>query len=79
VGNFTDPDARAARWVRWRDERLLSAGFPPVLAEQLAYERRVDIHALLELVDRGCPPPLAARILASLDEPLRDDEPLGRS
>jgi hypothetical protein len=27
----------------------------------------VDIHALLELVDRGCPPHLAARILAPLD------------
>jgi hypothetical protein len=57
------------RWVRWRIERLLSAGFPAELAEQLGRERRVDIHALLELVDRGCPPPLAARILAPLDQP----------
>jgi hypothetical protein len=27
----------------------------------------VDVHALLELVDRGCPPVLAARIMAPLD------------
>jgi hypothetical protein len=27
----------------------------------------VDLHELLVLVDRGCPPPLAARILAPLD------------
>ncbi|WP_344257069.1 hypothetical protein [Terrabacter carboxydivorans] len=29
---------------------------------------RVDLHALLELVDAGCPPELAARILSPLDE-----------
>jgi hypothetical protein len=27
----------------------------------------VDLHALVKLVERGCPPPLAARILAPLD------------
>jgi hypothetical protein len=27
----------------------------------------MDLHALLGLVDRGCPPDLAARILAPLD------------
>jgi hypothetical protein len=27
----------------------------------------MDLHALLELVDRGCPPALAARILAPLE------------
>jgi hypothetical protein len=34
------------------------------LAEALAHDRRIDLHAMLELVDRGCPPILAARILA---------------
>jgi hypothetical protein len=47
--------------------RLLQAGFPPELADQLANEPRIDLHELLELVDRGCPPHLAARILAPLD------------
>jgi hypothetical protein len=47
--------------------RLREAGFPPVLASVLA-RQRVDLHALLELVDAGCPPELAARILAPLDD-----------
>jgi hypothetical protein len=27
----------------------------------------LDLHALIELIERGCPPGLAARILAPLD------------
>ena len=50
----------------WRERMLASAGFDDALATRLAGERDVDLHALLELVDRGCPPPLAARILAPL-------------
>lgn len=60
----TDSLGEPAQWVRWRAQRLLSAGFPLGLARELAQERRVDVHALLELVDRDCPPELAARILA---------------
>jgi hypothetical protein len=60
------------RWVQWREGRLLSAGFTPHLAEVLAHQERVDLHELLKLVDRGCPPHLAARILAPLDAPLGD-------
>ncbi len=54
--------------ARWRREQLLSAGFEPHLAARLARDPRRDVHALLELVDSGCPPPLAARILAPLEE-----------
>jgi hypothetical protein len=46
--------------------RLVEAGFPHALAARLAAEPGVDVHALLALVDRGCPPELAARILAPL-------------
>lgn len=49
----------------WRLCWLLDAGFDRGLAERLA-ATTVDLHALLELVDRGCPPELAARILAPL-------------
>jgi hypothetical protein len=49
--------------VAWRARRLREAGFPPALAEPLA-RTHVDLHALLELVDAGCPPRLAARILS---------------
>ena len=48
----------------WRRCRLLEAGFDADLAGRLAADRRVDVHALLQLVDRGCPPVLAARILS---------------
>ena len=50
----------------WRVERLCTAGFEPPLAEALARDCRIDLHELLGLVDRGCPPALAARIVAPL-------------
>lgn len=53
----------------WRTHRLLDAGFAPALALEVAAAPGVDVHALLALVDRGCPPDLAARILAPLDDP----------
>jgi hypothetical protein len=53
--------------VAWRRRRLLDAAFDPDLAGALAGEPRVDLHALLQLVERGCPPALAARILAPAD------------
>lgn len=53
--------------IAWRKRRLEHAGFDEARAAEFATDRRVDIHALLELVDRGCPPRLAGRILAPLD------------
>jgi hypothetical protein len=50
----------------WRVERLRGAGFPAGLAAAVARDRRYDMHALVELTDRG-PPELAARILCPLD------------
>ena len=52
----------------WRRRRLIAAGFDEQLAAELT-ESGVDLHELLVLVDRGCPPQLAARILAPLDWP----------
>ena len=54
-------------FASWRQRTLSAAGFDDDLARRLAAGRAVDLHALLELVDRGCPPHLAARILAPLD------------
>jgi hypothetical protein len=50
----------------WRRCRLLDAGFPPALADAVASDPRFDLHALLQLVDRGCPAELAVRIVAPL-------------
>jgi hypothetical protein len=50
----------------WRRHVLRQAGFHEPLAGELAANGDVDLHDLLKLVDRGCPPELAARILAPL-------------
>jgi hypothetical protein len=47
---------------------LLAAGFPAALAAEVVRGRDVDLHALLGLVDRGCPPELAVRIMEPLDD-----------
>jgi hypothetical protein len=52
---------------RWRREQLVNAGFPLPLAVAVASDSLYDLHALIELVERGCPPELAARILAPLE------------
>jgi hypothetical protein len=52
--------------VTWRRRRLELAGFGARLAYDLAGTRTIDLHELLDLVDRGCPPHLAARILAPI-------------
>ena len=53
--------------VRWRRQRLTDSGFPLSAAARLADDARYDLHALIELVECGCPPELAARIVAPLD------------
>jgi hypothetical protein len=42
---------------------LLKAGFPLIIAEQLASRPDVDLHRALELVARGCKHATAAEIL----------------
>jgi hypothetical protein len=53
--------------VRWRREQLAETGFSLPLAARVANDARYDLHALIELVERGCPPELAARILTPLE------------
>lgn len=62
-------DAPNAELMVWRAECLVDAGFPTAAAWAIAADRAYDLHALLSLVDRGCPPQLAARILAPVDGP----------
>jgi hypothetical protein len=54
--------------VRWRREQIVGSGFPLPLAARLAKDARYDLHALIELTERGCEPELAVRILAPEDE-----------
>lgn len=62
-------DGPPADVIAWRRCRLLEAGFSASLATALACQPGVDVHELLQLVDRGCPPALAARILSPLPGP----------
>ncbi len=50
-----------------RSRRLRDAGVSPQLADQLAQNSAYNLYDILELVSRGCPPKLAARILAPID------------
>jgi hypothetical protein len=52
---------------RWRREQLVESGFAPLLADTVAENTRYDLHALIELVECGCPPHLAVRILAPIE------------
>jgi hypothetical protein len=58
-----------ATMLPWRRSRLRRAGFDARLAAEVAADLRYDVHAILALTDRGCPPKLAARILAPIDPP----------
>ena len=59
--------AGADQLVSWRCSYLTWAGLDLALAARVAADPRWDLHALLELLERGCPPELAARILAPWD------------
>jgi hypothetical protein len=48
----------------------VEAGFPAYLADLVSSDARFDLHALLHLVDRGCPPELAVDIMAPLPREL---------
>ena len=61
-----DPEQQEV--TAWRQAQLVEAGFPEELAYALAADGRYDLHALIELVERGCLPELASRILAPLEE-----------
>ena len=59
------PDATV---ISWRRDRLVEAGFPLSLASQVARDPRFDLHVLIGLLEQGCPPQLAVRILAPIEE-----------
>ncbi len=48
---------------RWRAETLEKVGYDIVSAYELAARSDVDLHRAIELVESGCPPELALRIL----------------
>ncbi len=59
----TPIETELERVERWRTEELIRVGFDPDVAALMAMEPGVDLHAAIDLIDRGCPPDIAARIL----------------
>jgi hypothetical protein len=68
VGTNAIQERSAGRVVVWRRAQLVQSGFPLPLATRLARDARFDLHALIELVEAGCAPELAVRILAPAEE-----------
>jgi hypothetical protein len=67
VRTLAELEPAGAAVNRWRREQLVLSGFPLPLAVRLARDPRFDLHRLIELVEQGCAPELAARILAPLE------------
>jgi hypothetical protein len=63
----TKSEQRSGEVVRWRRAQLVGSGFPLPLAARLAKDAGYDLHALIELAERGCRPELAVRILSPED------------
>jgi hypothetical protein len=49
--------------VQWRQAQLIEVGLPRDLAARVARDERYDLHELIALVEHGCAPALAVRIL----------------
>jgi hypothetical protein len=72
MSHTTHPtDDELASTLPWRRSQLRRAGFDATLAAEVAADLRYDLHAILQLTQRGCPPELAARILAPLTDARR--------
>jgi hypothetical protein len=49
--------------VEWRVDELERAGYARADAERLAADMSVDLHEAVRLLEQGCPPGTALRIL----------------
>jgi hypothetical protein len=53
----------AAEVLAWRFDALCRSGYDLDAAAVLAANVQIDLHQAVDLVSRGCPPDVAARIL----------------
>ena len=49
--------------TEWRYDQLCKAGYETRLAAHLAQRADIDLHVATKLLESGCPPELALRIL----------------
>lgn len=55
--------SESARVECWREEVLVKAGYPVIVARAIAHELDVDLHVAVALVEQGCSPGMAMEIL----------------
>ena len=60
---FLADETERERVIRWRVEQLAKVGFSWPAAMVIAANTHVDLHRAVELVQRGCQPDVAVRIL----------------
>jgi hypothetical protein len=63
IDDISSAEREEAAVLEWRFTQLRRNGFDDEIAQVLAASHDVDLHRALDLVARGCPPPLAGRIL----------------
>jgi hypothetical protein len=64
MATLTDTQLDQALTVEaWRTEVLTQAGYPTQVAKTIALCLDVDLHQAVALLDNGCPPATAIRIL----------------
>ena len=51
------------RVEHWRAAELVRAGYPAEAAARIAARHDVDLHRAVQLLERGCSPELALKIL----------------
>jgi hypothetical protein len=56
-------ETEGERIMRWRAMELARAGYAELDAAELAVRTDVDLHLAVKLLERGCPPKTALRIL----------------
>ena len=56
-------EAENERVEQWRADELERAGYEPATAAMLAVRTDIDLHRATSLIQHGCPPELALRIL----------------
>jgi hypothetical protein len=56
-------ETEVERVERWRTAALENAGYDPDSAALLAARHDVDLHRAIEMVEQGCAPETALRIL----------------
>ena len=60
---FLADETEREKVIRWRVEQLAKVGYSWPAAMVVAANTQIDLHAAVELVERGCNPDVAVRIL----------------